>query len=368
MRADARALRAPLLRWYRKHKRDLPWRRTTDPYAIWVSEAMLQQTTVAAVIPYWQRFLARFPNVAALARAKEEDVLAMWTGLGYYRRAKALREGAIKVLERHMGVVPGDRESLLALPGVGPYTAGAIASVAFGHPEPVVDGNVKRVFARLFAIRKNGATVEKKYWSIARALVEGPHPGDLNQALMELGATVCTPRSPECARCPVKTSCRARTLGRQESFPVAAARKPVQDVAVAVAWIERNGRVLLERKNPGSPLRGTWDLPLVPGLKSRIGLNATMGAPIATVRHTILTRRLTIAIVPVRLEGLTPRTTSLRWVRPSEIRTVATSGATLKAFQAASSTSSSGSSGRVKRYDFPSIKGTAPKAQSSPAQ
>jgi len=368
MRADPRALRAPLLRWYRKHKRDLPWRRTTDPYAIWVSEAMLQQTTVAAVIPYWQRFLARFPNVAALARATEEDVLAMWTGLGYYRRARALREGAIKVVERHMGLVPGDRESLLALPGVGPYTAGAIASVAFGHPEPVVDGNVKRVFARLFAIKKNGTTVEKRYWRMARALVEGPHPGDLNQALMELGATVCTPRSPECARCPVAKSCRARTLGRQESFPAAVARKPAQEIEVAVAWIERNGRVLLERKNPASPLRGTWDLPLVRGLESRIGVDVKAFKPIGTVRHTILTRRLTIEIVPVRLKGLTPRTTSLRWVRPNEIPSIATSAATVKAFQAASSTSSSGSSGRVRRYDFPSIKGTAPKAQSSPAQ
>src|SRR5262245_56574691 len=235
MRAEPKALRAPLLRWYRKHKRDLPWRRTQDPYAIWVSEAMLQQTTVAAVIPYWHRFLARFPNVAALARATEEEVLAMWTGLGYYRRARALREGAIKVMERHRGMVPGDRDSLLALPGVGAYTAGAIASVAFGRPEPVVDGNVKRVFSRLFAIKGNGAAVEKKHWRIARSLVEGPHPGELNQALMELGATVCTPRSPECKRCPIAKTCRARELGRQASFPATVARKAIQDVELAVA-------------------------------------------------------------------------------------------------------------------------------------
>ncbi|HVQ34468.1 MAG TPA: A/G-specific adenine glycosylase [Candidatus Bathyarchaeia archaeon] len=368
MRADPKTLRAPLLRWYRKHKRDLPWRRTTDPYAIWVSEAMLQQTTVAAVIPYWNRFLARFPNVAALARANEEDVLASWTGLGYYRRAKALREGAIAVLERHRGMVPGDRESLLALPGIGPYTAGAIASVAFGHPEPVVDGNVKRVFSRLFAIRKNGATVEKKFWRIARALVEGPHPGDLNQAVMELGATVCTPRSPECSRCPVAKSCRARSLGRQESFPAPPARKPAQHVGIEVAWIERGGRILLERRHPGSPLRGTWDLPVLRGLPSRIGLEVVPGNAIATVRHSILTKRLTIQVSRVRLKGITPRTASLTWIKPAEIGTIATSAATTKAVQAASSTSSSGSSGRVKRYDFPSIKGTAPKAQSSPAQ
>jgi len=380
MRADPRALRAPLIRWYRKHRRDLPWRRTTDPYAIWVSEAMLQQTTVAAVIPYWTRFLARFPNVAALAAATEEEVLALWTGLGYYSRARALREGAIEVLKRYRGLVPADREALLALPGVGPYTAGAIASVAFGRPEPVVDGNVKRVFSRLFAMRGTGASHERKHWRIARALVEGPSPGDLNQSLMELGATVCTPRSPSCPRCPVAKACRARELGRQESFPPASIRKPVQDVRVAVAWIVRSGRILLERRHPESPLRGTWDLPatlvrnkdagqaLSHALRSRERLEASPGEPIATVRHTILATRLTIEIIPMRLKGLTPRTASLRWIEPGEIERIATSAATTKAVQAASSRSSSGSRGRVKRYDFPSIKGTAPKAQSSPAQ
>jgi A/G-specific adenine glycosylase len=261
MRPDVRALRAPLLRWYAKHRRDLPWRKTRDPYAIWVSEAMLQQTTVAAVIPYWERFLKRFPDVGTLARAKEEDVLAAWTGLGYYRRARALREGAIAVLERHAGTVPGDREALLALPGIGPYTAGAIASVAFGRAEPVVDGNVKRVFARLFALRASGASAERRYWEIAGRLVEGPAPGDLNQALMELGATICTPRSPDCPRCPLSRACRARASGRPEAFPRAPRRPEVREIDVAVAWIERAGRVLVERAHPGSPLRGAWDLP-----------------------------------------------------------------------------------------------------------
>jgi A/G-specific adenine glycosylase len=380
MRSDPRTLRARLLRWYRKHQRDLPWRRTRDPYAIWVSEAMLQQTTVAAVIPYWERFLNRFPNVAVLARASEEEVLALWTGLGYYRRARALREGAVAVMERHRGLVPGDRESLLALPGIGPYTAGAIASVAFGHAEPVVDGNVKRVFSRLFAIATDDAAADKRYWTIARTLVEGPHPGDLNQAVMELGATICTPRSPDCPRCPLARSCRARATGRPETFPRSRSRPKPTTIGVAVAWIERRGRVLLERKHPDTPLRGTWDLPatevgkanaaasLRRALRSRAGIVTEPGSTIARLTHTILTRRLAIEVVAATLRGPIPRSDSLRWVEIARLSSVATSAATTKIAQAASSTSSSGSKGRVKRYDFPSMRGTAPKAVSKPAQ
>jgi A/G-specific adenine glycosylase len=370
MPADPRALRAPLLRWYRKHRRDLPWRRTRDPYAIWVSEAMLQQTTVAAVIPYWERFLTRFPNVGALARASEEEVLALWTGLGYYRRARALREGAIAVTTHHKGSVPSDPNVLRTLPGIGPYTAGAIASVAFGRPEPVVDGNVKRVFSRLFAIRTDGTKTEKRYWTIARALVEGPSPGDLNQAVMELGATICTPRSPACERCPLARACRARKLGRPEAFPKAQPRPPIKPIGVALAWIERNGRILLERRHPGSPLRGSWDLPArETGRPWRTGIEPK--ATIARLTHTILSRRLDIEVVAAKLRGNLPRDGTLRWIGPTELATVATSAATMKAIRAvyaASSTSSSGSKGRVRRKDFPSMSGTAPKETSSPAQ
>ena len=370
MRADPRSLRGPLLRWYRRHRRDLPWRRTRDPYAIWVSEAMLQQTTVAAVIPYWERFLTRFPNLQTLARASEDEVLALWTGLGYYRRARALREGAIAVMNRHDGSVPSERDALLALPGIGPYTAGAIASVAFDRPEPVVDGNVKRVFARLFAIRTDGARTEKRYWTIARALVEGPSPGDLNQAVMELGATICTPRSPDCNRCPLARACRARALGNPEAFPKARPRPPVQGVGVALAWIERNGRFLLERRHPGSPLRGSWDLPATEvGKPFRAEIDPK--GTIARLTHTILSRRLDIEVVAATFRGRLPHDGSLRWIGPAQLATVATSAATMKAIRAvyaASSTSSSGSKGRVRRNDFPSMSGTAPKATSSPAQ
>ena len=301
-----RRLRGPLLRWYRRAKRDLPWRRTKDPYAIWVSEAMLQQTTVAAVVPYWERFLQRFPDVAELAAGGEEEVLAMWSGLGYYRRARALREGAIAVMERHDGRVPDDPQALRALPGIGPYTAGAIASLAFGRQTPVVDGNVERVLARLFGIGGRGASVRRGYWSLAEALVKGRHPGDLNQALMELGATVCTPRAPRCPTCPVRGSCRARALGDAERFPAPRVRRPVSDVRCAAAWIERSGRVLLVRRHADGPLRGTWDIPVVVAsdprasardLRARLGTRVRPGRVLASVKHTMLGQRLTVEVL-----------------------------------------------------------------------
>lgn len=371
-----RRLRAPLLRWYRRAKRDLPWRRTTDPYAIWVSEVMLQQTTVAAVIPYWSRFLDRFPDLQTLASAREEDVLASWTGLGYYRRARALREGAIAVMERHAGRVPEDADALLALPGVGRYTAGAIASLAFGRQAPVVDGNVKRVFARLFALRGTGASAEKAYWRIAETLVRGVTPGDLNQAVMELGATVCTPRAPRCPSCPVSKACRSFASGTAGPFPAAAARKRARAVAAAVAWIEKNGRVLLEGRRDDGLLRGTWDLPAVAlargedpcaaltrALRSRRRLNVRCAGEIARVKHAILDTRLSLTVVRATLTAAGGRK-GLRWQPLARLDDVPTSSATTKIARAvsaqkrsqdsrgtgasSSSGSSSGSRGRAK--------------------
>ena len=345
MRAtDARAIRGPLLRWYRRAKRDLPWRRTKDPYAIWVSEAMLQQTTVAAVIPYWRRFLARYPTLKSLAASREDDVLAAWSGLGYYRRARALREGAIAVMERHNGRVPKTIEALLELPGVGRYTAGAIASVAFGREEPVVDGNVKRVFSRQFAIRgRSSAALEKRYWSIADELVDGPSPGDWNQALMELGATVCTPREPRCDRCPVALWCRALALGQVAKFPVRKASAPVRVVPTAVAWVERDGRVLLQRRQADGPLRGVWDLPaavvpphvtptsaIVRAISKSHGFTVRGRGVMLQAKHSILSTRLTIDVVDIAPGASIPRRAALRWASVGRLGNVAISGATAK--------------------------------------
>ncbi len=372
-----RRLRAPLLRWYRAAKRDLPWRRTKDPYAIWVSEVMLQQTTVAAVIPYWVRFLERFPDTASLAAGREEDVLALWSGLGYYQRARALRRGAIAVMEHHGGRVPEAAADLLGLPGIGRYTAGAIASLAFGRETPVVDGNVKRVFSRLFAMRGGeNAASERTHWSIAETLVRGATPGDLNQAVMELGATVCTPRAPRCDNCPVKTWCRALALGRPTAFPALKKPGPVRVVPVAIAWIEKRGRVLLERRPPDGPLRGAWDLPaavvatgetpgraLVRALSARHGLRLCSGQPLSNAKHSILASRLVIEVVEASIVAACPKRAALLWVALGRLGKIAISGATKKIARAvvdqkrshdlrssASSPSSpsSGSKGRVK--------------------
>jgi A/G-specific adenine glycosylase len=343
-RAILRRLRAPLLRWYALHRRDLPWRRTRDPYAIWVSEIMLQQTQVRTVLPYYERFLARFPDVASLAAATEEEVLACWSGLGYYRRARALRAGAQRVVKQHDGSVPRDPSALRELPGIGRYTAGAISSIAFGEEEPVLDGNVRRILARVLAIdggRIGWGPERNALWSAAADLVQGDEPGELNQALMELGALVCTPVDPRCLLCPVRGSCRARAQGDPEIYPARRpARKP-ESVRVAVAWVRRGDRVLLERPGPDNPLRGAWDLPAVevrPGsdaaaaIRGKLlgsGLEARVGPFVVRARHGIMHRRLTLEVAECRVRsGRVAGRPELRWVR--NLTDVAVSGATRK--------------------------------------
>jgi A/G-specific adenine glycosylase len=333
-----RALRGPLLRWYGRYARDLPWRRTRDPYAVWVSEIMLQQTQVATVVPYYERFLERFPDVAALATAPEEEVLAAWSGLGYYRRARALHAAAQRIVDEHGGRLPETAEELRALPGIGRYTAGAIASIAFDRAEPILDGNVRRVLSRLLA--RND---ERLLWDAAAGLARGRNPGKLNQGLMELGALICTPAAPGCTRCPWRSGCAAYAAGRPTDFPAARPRPQTRSATVAVAWVERAGRVLLERPSERSPLRGSWDLPAVEidgaatgaeELQRRLaaaGLSASVEPPVAELRHAIMNRRLTLQVYPCRLQrGRVAGRDSLRWVRPHDLPGTAHSGATRK--------------------------------------
>jgi len=229
------SFRKQLLAWFRQFQHDLPWRRTKDPYRIWVSEIMLQQTRVAAVIPYYERFLARFPDVRALAEAPQEEVLRLWSGLGYYSRARNLQKAAQQIVVLHNGEFPEDEESILALPGIGSYTGAAILSIAFGAQHAVLDGNVARVLARLGAIR--GALRESHRWQslqkTAGDLLDPKSPGAWNQAMMELGAMVCTPRAPQCLVCPAAKFCRARELGDPESFPEK--RKKPEGVQIVLA-------------------------------------------------------------------------------------------------------------------------------------
>jgi A/G-specific adenine glycosylase len=270
---DADALRKKLARWYEKNARDLPWRRTRDPYAIWISEIMLQQTRVAAAIPYYERFLARFPNAEALARASEAEVLTAWSGLGYYTRARNLHKAAQAVAE--LGAFPCDYEAIRELPGVGEYTAAAVASIAFGLAHAVVDGNVKRVIARLTG-NAHANTQE-----IASRLLDRRHPARSNQALMELGALVCLPRDPLCEVCPVAKECAARKDGTQAQLPLKQPRREPGRIQLTLLVIRRRGKILL---TPSPRVRGFWDLP-----ESPPGLS--LGPLLGTFRHSIMNSR-----------------------------------------------------------------------------
>jgi len=297
-------IRRLLLAWYRKNKRDLPWRRTADPYRIWLSEVMLQQTRAAAVIPYYERFLERFPTVEALAAAEEPEVLALWAGLGYYSRARNVHRAA-RSIHAH-GAFPSTYESIRALPGVGEYTAAAVASIAFGLPQAVLDGNVVRVLSRI--TEEPGAIesqqTKARLRGVAARLLPRAHPGEFNQALMELGATVCLPKAPQCLLCPVAAHCAAHRSGREEQFPIRAARKSFEDVVEDFFIVMRENRILLwQRPADSRRLAGFWELPgpaELPGAarKSRLGF----------FRHTIVQTRYLcvawIADVPERAPGM----------------------------------------------------------------
>ncbi|GIQ69199.1 A/G-specific adenine glycosylase [Xylanibacillus composti] len=258
-----------LVEWFRAHQRDLPWRRTKDPYKIWVSEIMLQQTRVETVIPYYERFMERFPTLEALAEAPEEDVLKLWEGLGYYSRARNLQAAVREVQSDYGGVVPDEPKDIAALKGVGPYTAGAILSIAYGKPEPAVDGNVMRVLSRFFLLRDDIAkpATRKHMERLLRTVIPQEAAGDFNQALMELGATICTPRSPHCLVCPVMEHCAGRLAGEEETLPLKTKAKPPRDERRLAALIrgrgEQAGRILIRRRPDTGLLAQMWELPHV---------------------------------------------------------------------------------------------------------
>ncbi len=316
---------ASLLAWFDRHRRDLPWRRDTDPYRIWVSEIMLQQTRVEVVVPYFERFLARFPTLETLAAADEVEVLALWSGLGYYRRGRQLLAAARQVVAT--GGFPRTVDGLRALPGIGEYTAAAVASMAFGVPAAVLDGNVERVLCRYLADGgdpKARATRERLRQA-AEGLLVAARPGDSNQALMELGATLCLPRRPHCLLCPLAEGCAARRRGEMESYPRPKPRRALERQTWAALWVEREGRVLLlERPAESAVLAGTWELPAIeaaPDLLARVhrepsaagelaalfaqrfGARWQIGDALGTVRHGITFRDLTITAFRAEVAG-----------------------------------------------------------------
>jgi A/G-specific adenine glycosylase len=338
--ANLAAIRRRLLSWYDTHKRDLPWRRTSDPYAIWISETMLQQTQVATVVPYYNRFMKAFPSVRRLDRAPLANVLALWSGLGYYRRAENLKKTARVLAARHHGQLPDDYDNLRALPGIGEYTAGALLSIAFGKPYPAVDGNARRVLARLFLV-----SGEKMLRDSARRLVSKSRPGQFNQSLMELGSVLCTPKNPRCAECPVEIFCATQRNGHRERNRMPGKRRQTHAVIWPLAIVRRHGKLLLRRRGANGILAGLWELPggekagrraiqtVLEGHLPEFTSSAAKALRIGEIAHGITNRRIRAPVFlielpaapKIRFEG-----TRWRWVAPAAMDRYPTSSMTRK--------------------------------------
>jgi A/G-specific adenine glycosylase len=314
-----------LLEWYQATRRELPWRGTRDPWRILLSEVMLQQTRVAAVIPYYERFLERYPTPQALAGAPEQELLAMWSGLGYYARARNLRRAAHAISE--LGAFPGTFEQIRALPGVGDYTASAVASIAFGLPHAVLDGNVVRVLSRLTAergeVQNNSVRVRLK--QIAQTMLDLRRPGDFNQAVMELGATVCLPRSPQCLLCPLREQCSARAQGIQNELPVKLNKREPIKLAIELLLVEKAGRVLMRQRGANEPrLAGFWELP-----EPRFMPNMRRTAKLGEFRHSITRHDYTVEVWRAE-PGKAPK--GFHWISRAELATLPLATTARKAF------------------------------------
>ncbi len=331
------SLTEPLLRWFADHGRDLPWRRTYDPYHVWISEVMLQQTQMERGVAYFERWLARLPDIASLAAADEEEVLRLWEGLGYYSRARNLVRTARRLVSEHHGRLPADHAALLALPGIGPYTAAAIMSLAFNAPYPLVDANVERLFARLFDVPTPVRECKPFFWEKAGELLPEDHARFFNQALMELGALICTPRNPACGRCPLVERCQAHRLGLVDARPVAAKPVRVTPIATANGVLMRDGRVFIQKRPASGVWANLWEFPggrieagesaaaaVVREFREETGFTVTPLADLGPLKHTYTRYRITLHCFLVALAGrpTAPVLTAAqeyRWARPEEL-------------------------------------------------
>jgi A/G-specific adenine glycosylase len=341
-----------LLNWYRVQRRDLPWRSTKNPYRIWVSEIMLQRTQVETVKPYYARFLAAFPTLRQLADASLDDVLKCWEGLGYYARARQLHRAARQVVREFNGVMPDRKADLLKLPGIGLYSAGAIASIAFGRDEAALDGNAMRVLSRLFnvgdAIEKN--PTQKRLWELAERLLPPGRAADFNQALMELGATACVAQTPRCSRCPLEKDCAARRLGLEKTLPVHIARKPRPQYHAAVGIIWRAGKILIAKRLEHGLLGGLWEFPggkrksgerwqacLKREVHEELGVEIRVGKRLAVVEHGYTHFKVTLYAFCCEYRSGTPRAlgcSAFAWVAPADLDKYAFPAANRKILQA----------------------------------
>ena len=326
-----------LLIWYDKNNRNLPWRGNPDPYIVWVSEIMLQQTRVETVIPYFRSWIEQFPTLEALANASEQEVLKAWEGLGYYSRARNLLRAARQVFQELHGQLPADARTLALLPGIGRYTAGAIASIAFGLNEPALDGNIRRVLSRLFNLQVPARSPEgeRRLWELARQYLPDERAGDYNQALMDLGATICTPHSPRCPECPLENLCQARALGLQGERPITMKRQPIPHYLVTAAIITRSDAILISHRPAQGLLGGMWEFPggkleagedfseaLKREIQEEVGAEIIVGQPFGIYRHAYTHFRVTLHAFLCKLAAGEPRAlaaSELRWVRPNEL-------------------------------------------------
>jgi A/G-specific adenine glycosylase len=345
-----RQIAAALLKWYRRHYRPLPWRETRDPYRIWVSEIMLQQTRVAAVIPYYDRVLQLFPDVEALANAPESELLACWSGLGYYRRVRQMQAAARQIVEEWSGSFPTTHDGLLRLPGIGAYTAAAIASISFNGRHAVVDGNVIRVMTRLFDesgdVGHGDTQVRIREW--AQNLIEAAparKPGEFNQAVMELGAMLCVPRKPQCLICPLRAFCQARKKGVELARPVKRKKERVERLEMAVAVVRRGSSLLLRQRPPDvSLMPGFWELPETAGAKLGTQCFRALGIEcmqkLGEFRHGITFREYRGAVYHAESESKT--VAGFRWVSSQELPSLPLTTTTKKALEIAQTAPSAG--------------------------
>ncbi len=328
-----------VLAWYDQHARRLPWRDQPTPYRVWISEIMLQQTRVETVLPYFERWMLRFPTLQSLAEASEQDVLKAWEGLGYYSRARNLYRAARYVMEHHAGKIPSEREQLETLPGIGRYTAGAIASIAFGKDEPALDANIRRVLARVFNVTAPASSPsgERQLWQHAEETLPPGRAGDYNQALMDLGSSICTPHAPACLICPINEYCEAFQLGVQEQRPVLEAKPAVPHYTVTAAVIHRNGEILIARRPESGLLGGLWEFPggkLEPGeslpqglrreIMEELGVSVAVGEPFGVYRHGYTHFKVTLHAFHCQVEAGEPQplhASEIRWVLPEAMNT-----------------------------------------------
>jgi A/G-specific adenine glycosylase len=302
-------IQSKLLRWFKKNARDLPWRKTRDPYAIWVSEVMLQQTQVLTVIPYYQKFLKSFPTLYHLAKAPLLRVLKLWEGLGYYSRARNLHRASKIILGKFQGKIPDTLDDLLTLPGLGRYTVGAILSIAYNKDAPILDGNVKRVLSRLYALSGDPKKTEGFLWQLSESLIPHGRANAFNQALMDLGSMICTPKDPQCPRCPLLDECKGKASGNPESYPSRTIKKRIPHVKALSAVIRRNGKILIRQRPPEGLLGGLWEFPnwkieeigrsrlrLRNHIRKETGMNVNVGESIGTFQQTFSHFKLTLKV------------------------------------------------------------------------